>query len=264
MALEPIEPSKRSPSPRCEATERSERVASQRDSRLAGAMPGPEAEPSIFHFHAEAGWAIRADALRAAPAVSRKLRSMSTIFLPRQRMTSRASAVTVAITAALRFSALAAAMNAGASFARTTTAMRSCDSDMASSVPLSPSYFLGTASRSMSRPGESSPTATATPPAPKSLQRRIRRVTDGSRKSRWILRSSTALPFWTSAPAVVTDSFVWALDDPVAPPMPSRPVPPPTMTTRSPASGSSRTTEVTGVAAMTAPSSMRLARKPGS
>jgi hypothetical protein len=88
-------------------------------------------------------------------------------------MTSRASSVTVAMIAALRFSLFAAAMNASASFARTTTAMRSCDSEIASSVPLRPSYFFGNASRLMSRPGASSPTATATPPAPKSLQRRI-------------------------------------------------------------------------------------------
>ena len=54
----------------------------------------------------------------------------------------------------------AAAMNASTSFARTTTAMRSCDSEMASSVPSRPSYFFGTAFRSMSRPSASSPMAT--------------------------------------------------------------------------------------------------------
>ena len=40
------------------------------------------------------------------------------------------------------------------------TAMRSCDSEMASSVPSRPSYFFGTAFRSMSRPSASSPMAT--------------------------------------------------------------------------------------------------------
>ena len=44
---------------------------------------------------------------------------------------------------------------------------------MASSVPSRPSYFLRTASRSMERPSASSPMATETPPAPKSLQRLI-------------------------------------------------------------------------------------------
>ncbi len=51
--------------------------------------------------------------------------------------------------------------------------MRSWLSEMASSVPSSPSYFLGTLSRSITRPSASSPMATHTPPAPKSLQRLI-------------------------------------------------------------------------------------------
>ena len=49
--------------------------------------------------------------------------------------------------------------------------MRSWLSEMASSVPSRPSYFLVTAFRSMYRPSASSPMATDTPPAPKSLQR---------------------------------------------------------------------------------------------
>jgi phosphoribosylformylglycinamidine synthase len=112
-------------------------------------------------------------------------------------------------------------------------------------------------------PAASSPTATATPPAPKSLQRLIRAVTAGLRKRRWSFRSSTAFPFCTSAPAVSTDSPVCTLEEPVAPPMPSRPVFPPTRSTMSPASGSSRRTQASGTAPATAPSSMRLARKPG-
>ena len=44
---------------------------------------------------------------------------------------------------------------------------------MASSVPSSPSYFFGTLFRFISRPSASSPIATDTPPAPKSLQRLI-------------------------------------------------------------------------------------------
>ncbi len=75
-------------------------------------------------------------------------------------------------------------MNASTSFRRNDTAMRSCDSEMASSVPSRPSYFFGTAFRSMSRPSASSPMATDTPPAPKSLQRRIMRVTLPSRNRR--------------------------------------------------------------------------------
>ena len=174
-------------------------------------------------------------------------------------MTRRFVPVTFATTTARRFSFAARSIKARASFSRTTTAMRSCDSEIASSVPFKPSYFLGTASRSMSSPAANSPTATDTPPAPKSFERRIIKLTFLSRKRRCIFRSSTALPFCTSAPALVTDSLVCTFDEPVAPPMPSRPVPPPSKMTTSPASGLSRTTESAGEAAMTAPHSMRFA-----
>ena len=137
--------------------------------------------------------------------------------------------------------------------------MRSCDSEMASSVPSRPSYFFFTASRSMMRPSASSPMATETPPAPKSLQRLIMRETVGLRNRRWILRSVGGLPFWTSAPQLVRDSSVCSFDEPVAPPQPSRPVRPPTSTMMSPAAGRSRTTFSFGAAAMTAPISMRFA-----
>ena len=105
---------------------------------------------------------------------------------------------------------------------------------MASSVPSRPSYFLRTASRSIRRPSASSPMATLTPPAPKSLHRLMRRVTALSRNRRWILRSSGALPFWTSEAMVERDFRLWLLEEPVAPPMPSRPVRPPSRMTTSP------------------------------
>ena len=54
-----------------------------------------------------------------------------------------------------------------------------CDSDIASSVPLSPRYLVGTTSRLISSPGASSPIATDTPPAPKSLHFLIILVTSG-------------------------------------------------------------------------------------
>ena len=142
-----------------------------------------------------------------------------------------------------------------------TTAIRSWDSLMASSVPSRPSYFLGTLSRLMTSPGASSPIATETPPAPKSLQRLMRRVTSGLRKRRWILRSLGGLPFWTSAPHSLRDLVVCSLDAPVAPPIPSRPVRPPRSTTRSPSLGRSRTTASRGAAPITAPTSIRLATK---
>ena len=55
--------------------------------------------------------------------------------------------------------------------------------------------YIRTASRLIFRPSASSPMATLTPPAPKSLHRLIRRVTSLLRNSLWILRSSGALPF---------------------------------------------------------------------
>jgi len=58
-----------------------------------------------------------------------------------------------------------------ASFSSITIAIRSCDSEIANSVPVNPSYFFKTASKSITNPGANSPTATQTPPAPKSLQR---------------------------------------------------------------------------------------------
>ena len=84
--------------------------------------------------------------------------------------------------------------------------MRSWLSEMASSVPSRPSYFLVTVFRSMYRPSASSPMATETPPAPKSLQRLImrqcpRRCGTGAAAC----ARSGALPFCTSAPQCSRD-----------------------------------------------------------
>ena len=68
-----------------------------------------------------------------------------------------------------------------------------------------------------------------------------------------------ALPFCTSAPSSSSDSTLCALDEPVAPPMPSRPVRPLSRMILSPGAGVSRRTWSAGVAATTAPTSMRLA-----
>ena len=197
------------------------------------------------------------------PFVSRKRRSKSTMVSPFQCITRFGFSVTVATTTASIFSLLHSATKASTSSGRTTTAIRSWDSEMAISVPFKPWYFNGTLSRSISRPSANSPIATQTPPAPKSFDFLIRRVTSPLRKRRWILRSSMAFPFWTSAPAVSTDSTVWTLEEPVAPPTPSRPVLPPSKIITSPASGFSRTTFSLGAAPTTAPSSIRLATKPG-
>ena len=130
---------------------------------------------------------------------------------------------------------------------------------MASSVPSSPAYFFGTLSRSIVSPSASSPIATETPPAPKSLHFLISRLTSSLRNSLWIFLSVGGLPFCTSAPQVSMDSSVWTLEDPVAPPQPSRPVLPPSRTMISPGSEVSLTTFFLGAAPMTAPISIRFA-----
>ena len=142
-------------------------------------------------------------------------------------MRIRPRSVTSATCVTSTFSLPQKASKSARSLASTTTAIRSWDSLIASSVAFRPLYLVGTRSSQMSRPGASSPMATLTPPAPKSLDFLMRRVTSGRRKSRWILRSSGALPFWTSLPQVSSEVPVCSLEEPVAPPMPSRPVRPP-------------------------------------
>ena len=111
------------------------------------------------------------------PFVSRNARVILTTFWSRQCMTRRLVSVATATIVASRFSSAAYFINSSTCSGATTTAIRSCDSEIANSVPSRPSYFLGTLSRLMSRPSVNSPIATDTPPAPKSLQRLIRTVT---------------------------------------------------------------------------------------
>ena len=73
------------------------------------------------------------------------------------------------------------------------------------SVPSRPAYFFGTLSSCTRSPSASSPMATDTPPAPKSLHFLIMCATSSRRNSLWILRSVGALPFCTSAPQTSMD-----------------------------------------------------------
>ena len=145
-----------------------------------------------------------------------------------------------------------------------TIAIRSWDSEIANSVPVNPSYFFKTASKFIFNPGANSPTATQTPPAPKSLQRIIFSETSLFLNNLWIFLSSTGFPFWTSAPAVVVVFNSWDLEEPVAPPIPSRPVLPPINKTIWSFNGSKRFTCSFGAAATTAPTSIRFATYPSS
>ena len=240
--------------PRWEQAFRSSRAPIQRPSSSSSrTFPVLKGHPFSL------GAAMRALVDWGAPLVSRNLRERSAMVRPRQVMRRRGSSVTRATTVASRFSSAASRIRASTSPGETTRAMRSWLSAMASSVPSRPSYFLGTTSRSMTSPSASSPMATLTPPAPKSLHFLMSRQVSGRRKSRWSLRSIGGSPFCTSAPHFSMLCSVWALELPVAPPMPSRPVRPPTSTTTSPGTGSSRRTWARGTAPTTAPISMRLA-----
>ncbi|MPN14574.1 hypothetical protein SDC9_161901 [bioreactor metagenome] len=118
------------------------------------------------------------------PLVSRKSLLISTMFFPLHFICNLLLSVTFATSTASRFSLFEYFINSSTSLLSTTTAILSCDSDIASSVPSRPSYFFVTKSRSITKLSASSPIATETPPAPKSLQRFIMRLTFGLRKRR--------------------------------------------------------------------------------
>ena len=147
-----------------------------------------------------------------------------------------------------KFSSSQYALNASTSEASMTQAMRSWDSEMANLYHRGQHIFLGTKSRLIDTPSVSSPIATDTPPAP-SHTRLISVVTSPRRNKRWILRSVRALPFWTSAPHVERDSTVCSLEEPVAPTTAHHgQFLPPSNTTTSPATGTSRRTWLRGAA----------------
>ena len=129
-------------------------------------------------------------------------------------------------------------------------------------MPVKPSYFFGTLFKSISNPSASSPIATATPPAPKSLHFLIIAETFSFLKSRCILCSSGALPFCTSAPHISIDDASCSFDEPVAPPTPSLPVLPPRSIIKSLTLGLSLRTAFLGHAPITAPVSSLLAVNP--
>ena len=101
--------------------------------------------------------------------------------------------------------------------------------------------------------------ATETPPAPKSLHFLINLAAFGFLNSLWIFLSSGAFPFWTWADSVWIEETLWDFDEPVAPPIPSLPVLPPSKTIMSPSLGSILFTFSRGQAAITAPVSILLA-----
>ena len=194
-----------------------------------------------------------------APFVSKNSLFKSAMFFPLQIILSLSLSVTSATLTASKFSSAHKFINFFSSSLLTTTAILSCDSEIAISVPSKPSYFLGTLSKSISKPLVNSPIATETPPAPKSLHLFIIFETSELLNNLWIFLSVGGFPFWTSAPHSLIESSVCSLEDPVAPPSPSLPVLPPKRITTSPAFGSSLTTFSFGAAAITAPTSILLA-----
>ena len=127
--------------------------------------------------------------------MSRNALEILTISLPLHSNTSLGSSVTTATSTASRFSSFAYSKNCLTSLGSNTTAILSCDSEIESSVPSRPSYFLGTLSSDTLSPSANSPIATDTPPAPKSLHFLTNLVTSGLLNNLCILRSVGALPF---------------------------------------------------------------------
>ncbi len=82
-----------------------------------------------------------------AGAVDELAGEVDHLLTPLLYIRMRAVSVTSATSTTSMFSSRSKAMNAATSFASTTTAMRSCDSLMASSVEFRPLYFVGTRSR---------------------------------------------------------------------------------------------------------------------
>ena len=183
--------------------------------------------------------------------------------MPLQYIFTLGSSTTSATILVSIFSLLANSSNFSTFSFVTTTAILSCDSLIASSVPSSPSYFFGTLSKFITSPSANSPTATETPPAPKSLHLFINFASSSFLNNLCIFLSSGAFPFCTSAPQVVNDLLVCAFDEPVAPPQPSRPVLPPSNITLSPGSGLNLTTFLAGAAPINAPISNLFATYPG-
>ena len=194
-----------------------------------------------------------------APFVFKKSLEISTIISPLYFITNLLESLISATWYASKFSFSAYFIHVSISFLSITTAILSCDSEIASSVPLSPTYFTLTLFKSISSPSANSPIATDTPPAPKSLHFLINFVTFLSLNNLWIFLSTIAFPFWTSALDFSDDSVVCSLDEPVAPPIPSLPVLPPSKITTSPFLGFSLIIFSAGAAPTTSPSSILLA-----
>ncbi len=126
------------------------------------------------------------------PLVLRKSRETSTILTPFQVMHRRFLSVTVATTTASIFSLAAAAIKASTSFADNDSHafLRFANRQLRAVQPLV--FFRHGIPRLISSPSASSPMATLTPPAPKSLRRRIRRVTSAVAEQPLHLRAPPA------------------------------------------------------------------------
>ena len=247
----PIVESKVSTSPLCEATFKSFKLFTN---LLLKSFP------SISLFKLNFGvFSIVILIFEAAPFVFKKSLEISTIAFPLYFITSLFESLISATWYASKFSSFANSINLSKFCFSITTAILSCDSEIASSVPFNPIYFTLTLFKSISSPSASSPIATETPPAPKSLHFLINFVTFLFLKSLWIFLSTIAFPFCTSALDFSEDSVVCSLDEPVAPPIPSLPVLPPSKITTSPFLGFSRIIFSAGAAPTTSPNSILLA-----
>ena len=119
----------------------------------------------------------------------------------------------------------------------TASTMRSCASEIQISQGASPAYLSGALARSTSTPSFSpiSPTADEKPPAPQSVMAVYSPRSRASSITSISPFSVIASPICTALPVVSAVSCVSSAEEKVAPWMPSRPVRPPSATTRSPA-----------------------------
>ncbi len=216
--------------------------------------------PKLLSYFELTGSVITAFVFCLTPFVSKKSLPISSIVLPLHVIFSLLSSVTSATTVDSRFSSWAYLLNSSTSSFLITTAILSWDSDIANSVPSSPSYFTVTISKFIFNPSANSPMATETPPAPKSLHFFISILASFFLNNLWMFLSIGAFPFGTSIPIkTVVSSSVCFLEEAVAPPIPSLPVLPPKSITTSPFIGVSLITFSRGAAAITAPASNLLA-----
>ena len=212
----PMVESKRSERPLLEATLRSVTSEVMRSASVVPAQLGCH----TLRAHTWATWCLGAPLELRTRGTGRRWRRRSSHAMRGSAVTSAITVASEVLLGGVAHELLDVTVGDGAGHA-----LR--DSEIASSVPSRPSYFLVTVSRSTYRPSASSPTATETPPAPKSLQRLIRRQSVAAAEQTLQLALDGGVALLDLGARGLDGLGVLGLEEPVAPPMPSRPVRPP-------------------------------------